>query len=49
MSIEADDARLEEIKKDYPEKFVPEDRIFRHIHPGDRILSAQAAANRSIL
>lgn len=28
---------MEEIKKKYPQKIVPEDRIFSHIHRGDRI------------
>jgi len=29
--------RLEEIKQKYPEKFVPEEQIFSHVHRGDRI------------
>ncbi len=28
---------IERWKKTYPEKFIPEDQIFRHIHRGDRI------------
>jgi acyl-CoA hydrolase/RimJ/RimL family protein N-acetyltransferase len=28
---------LDEMKRVYPEKLVSEDKIFRHIHPGDRI------------
>ena len=28
---------LTEIRKVYPEKFLPEDEIFSHIHRGDRI------------
>ncbi len=31
------DKKLDEMKKAYPEKFAPEDKIFRHIHGGDRI------------
>ena len=27
---------LDEIKKIYPEKFVAENKIFRHLHRGDR-------------
>ncbi|MBI5848101.1 MAG: GNAT family N-acetyltransferase [Nitrospirae bacterium] len=37
MSIQGNDASLQEMRKDYPDKFVPEVRIFSHIHPGDRI------------
>ena len=37
MSIERNDSRLQEIRKNHPEKFASEDRIFSHIHPGDRI------------
>jgi acyl-CoA hydrolase/RimJ/RimL family protein N-acetyltransferase len=31
------DNTLNRLKQDYPEKFVPEETIFSHIHPGDRI------------
>ncbi|MBI5634265.1 MAG: GNAT family N-acetyltransferase [Nitrospirae bacterium] len=37
MSIERNDFRLQELWKNYPGKFASEDRIFSHIHPGDRI------------
>lgn len=37
MSIEHNDAGLQIIKKDYPGKFSAEERIFAHIHPGNRI------------
>ncbi len=37
MSIERDESRLLEIRKNYPAKFASEDHIFSHIHPGDRI------------
>ena len=37
MEGEAKGRWLDEIKSVYPEKFVSEDRIFRNIHPGDRI------------
>ena len=37
MSIEGSDSGLQEIRKSYPGKFAPEERIFGHIHPGDRI------------
>lgn len=29
--------KLDKMKEQYPEKFAPEDKIFSHIHPGDRI------------
>jgi acyl-CoA hydrolase/GNAT superfamily N-acetyltransferase len=37
MDIEQSNARLKEFRKSYPEKFSSEERIFSHIHPGDRI------------
>jgi acyl-CoA hydrolase/RimJ/RimL family protein N-acetyltransferase len=37
MAPEQDDSLLQDIKKTYPEKFVTEDRIFSHVHPGDTI------------
>jgi acyl-CoA hydrolase len=37
MDAAEKDKKLDEMKKAYPEKFAPEDKIFRHIHPGDRI------------
>lgn len=33
----AENGRLDEIRKAFPEKFAPEDRIFAQIHRGDRI------------
>jgi acyl-CoA hydrolase/RimJ/RimL family protein N-acetyltransferase len=32
--------RIEEFKKTYPKKFLPEEQIFKHIHRGDRIFIA---------
>lgn len=37
MGIPEKERRLEEMKKRYPEKFGSEERIFSHIHAGDRI------------
>jgi acyl-CoA hydrolase/GNAT superfamily N-acetyltransferase len=37
MNIEHNHSILQEIRKNYPEKFAPEDRVFSRIHPGDRI------------
>jgi len=37
MAIEERNNQLDKMKEKYPGKFVPEDRIFSHIHPGDRI------------
>lgn len=34
------DAILEKLKSDYPDKFLTDDAIFSHIHPGDRIFIA---------
>jgi len=31
---------IEKLKRDYPDKFVPEDEVFSNIHPGDRIFIA---------
>jgi len=42
-------ARLEKIKKRYPEKFVSEDRIFGHIHRGDRIFIGTACGEPQYL
>jgi len=43
----------EETKTDlierYPEKFIPEDRIFQHIHRGDRIFISTACAEPQYL
>jgi acyl-CoA hydrolase/GNAT superfamily N-acetyltransferase len=37
LAREDEDVLTEEMKERYPEKFIPEERIFSHIHPGDRI------------
>ena len=37
MEIQETKKRVDEIKKVYPEKFLPEERIFSHIHRGNRI------------
>lgn len=41
--------KLEEIKKRYPEKFVPENSVFSHIHPGDRIFIGTACGEPQYL
>lgn len=38
-----------EIKKAYPEKFVPEEKIFSHIHRGDRIFISTACGEPQYL
>ncbi len=40
---------LNRIKKEYPEKFVPEDEIFGHIHRGDHIFIASACGEPQFL
>jgi acyl-CoA hydrolase/GNAT superfamily N-acetyltransferase len=40
---------LNEIKKQFPEKFASEDEIFNHIHRGDRIFIASACAEPQYL
>ena len=37
MVLEEKSRNLDEIKKKYTEKFAPEDKIFNHIHRGDKI------------
>ena len=39
LPMNSDDtkAKLDKIRKTYPEKFVSENNVFSHIHPGDRI------------
>ena len=37
MSIERNDSSIQVMGKNYPGKFASEERIFGHIHPGDRI------------
>jgi acyl-CoA hydrolase/GNAT superfamily N-acetyltransferase len=41
--------RLEKIKKRYPEKFVSEDKVFSHIHRGDRIFIGTACGEPQYL
>jgi acyl-CoA hydrolase/GNAT superfamily N-acetyltransferase len=41
--------KLEEIKKHYPAKFAPENAIFSHIHPGDRIFIGTACGEPQYL
>ena len=40
-----DKKTLEEFKKTYPEKFLPPEVIFSHIHAGDRIFIGTVAAS----
>ncbi|MFX1465699.1 MAG: GNAT family N-acetyltransferase [Promethearchaeota archaeon] len=40
---------LEEMKKNYPNKFMPEDRVFSHIHRGDRIFIGTACGEPQYL
>jgi acyl-CoA hydrolase/RimJ/RimL family protein N-acetyltransferase len=40
---------LEEMRRLYPEKFAPEDRIFSHIHRGDRIFIGTACGEPQYL
>ncbi|HYQ47799.1 MAG TPA: GNAT family N-acetyltransferase [Thermodesulfovibrionales bacterium] len=37
MACEHEEPRPQDIRETYPEKFIAEDRIFSHVHPGDRI------------
>jgi len=41
--------KLEKIKKRYPEKFVSEDKVFSHIHRGDRIFIGTACGEPQYL
>lgn len=40
---------LEDIKKNYPEKFLPEEKVFSHIHRGDRIFIGTACGEPQYL
>ncbi len=40
---------MEEMKKIYPNKFMPEDRVFSHIHRGDRIFIGTACGEPQYL
>lgn len=37
LQVQINERKVDELKKTYPEKFLPEDKIFSHIHRGDRI------------
>lgn len=37
MALPMENGNCDEIKKVYPQKFIPEEEVFRHIHRGDRI------------
>ena len=41
--------RLEQIRSQYPQKFAPVDRVFSHIHRGDRIFIGTACAEPQYL
>ncbi len=49
MDEQAGKARLEKLTKDFPDKFVAEDKIFRSIHPGSRIFIGTACAEPQYL
>ena len=44
MDDRAADAMLEKLRQVYPDKFAPEEQIFRNIHPGSRIFIGTACA-----
>jgi len=49
MAKNINETELDEIKKKYPDKFVSEDMIFSHIHPGDRIFIGTACGEPQYL
>lgn len=49
MGFEDNGKMLDELKTLYPEKFVPEDKIFSHIHRGDRISIGTACGEPQFL
>lgn len=49
MKVQEQMALLDVIKRMYPEKFAPEDRIFSHIHRGDRIFVGTACGEPQYL
>jgi acyl-CoA hydrolase len=49
MTSEAVNAVLEVMEKTYPEKFIPEEEIFNHIHRGDRIFISTACGEPQFL
>jgi acyl-CoA hydrolase/GNAT superfamily N-acetyltransferase len=49
MESAVESVHFEELRKAYPEKFVPEDKIFSHIHRGDRIFISTACGEPQYL
>ena len=49
MGIDDSFSYLDELKKSYPEKFQPAERIFSHIHPGHRIFIGTACGEPQFL
>ncbi len=49
MALGEESGFCEEIKKAYPEKFAPEEKIFSHIHRGDRIFISTACGEPQYL
>ena len=49
MVLGEESGLCEEIKKAYPEKFAPEEKIFSHIHRGDRIFISTACGEPQYL
>lgn len=49
MSLLQKTAKLDEIRKAYPEKFRPEEEVFSHIHRGDRIFVGSACGEPQYL
>jgi len=49
MSLEEKRYKLDELRSQYPEKFVSEDKIFMHIHRGDRIFIGTACGEPQYL
>ncbi len=49
MGLEKEDKMLEEMKRIYPKKFMPEDRVFSQIHRGDRIFIGTACGEPQYL
>ncbi len=49
MALGEESDLCEEIKKTYPEKFAPEEKIFSHIHRGDRIFISTACGEPQYL
>ena len=49
MTLGEENGLCEEIKKNYPEKFASEEKIFSHIHRGDRIFISTACGEPQYL